>query len=1194
MRVISVTAICLAVAAFLFLTPPAFSIEEQAAIPPYKQGEIIVKFTRQASETIKEELSKEKKSDVLKMSASLDELGRRHKVKRIKPLIKNFKSEKQRTNKLFEKSKVRLTNREKRFVRRSQRAPKDTKAPELDRIYKIELADGQSAEEAVAEYEQNPDVEYAELNYIVRAAVSPNDPYYNIQWALDNTGQFYPVSGGGSSYGTVNADINAPEAWDIYTGSPDIIVAVIDSGVDYTHTDLIGNMWTDANGSFGIDYVNDDNDPMDDLGHGTHCAGIIASRTDNGTDIAGICWNAKIMAVKFINAENLGYTSDAASAIYYAVDNGADVLSNSWGGYYYSETLKDAVNYAHSQGVAIVAAAGNDNSGAPSYPAYYDNVISVAATDSNDQKASFSNYGQWVNIAAPGADILSLRAQNTDMYLGTTGYTPGDNFVPFGDPNASMYICSGTSMACPYVAGACGLLLSVNPFLTTEDVNDILANTADPIADGICSSDGRLNLFAALTQAIQSASKGHIALDSDYYACDSNIAVSLTDNDLAGQGMCSISITTTGGDSETVILTEKNPPVGAFTGAIYAVAGEPNIEDGYLQVADGDIIDAVYYDANDGTGNPAEATDSSIIDCVPPVISNVQTNVMASELIVTFDSDEPASAEVLCGQVCGGPYNLQAQSPGLRTSHTIELSPLLQYTTYYFIVTAADAAGNQTTDSNSGDCYSFTTTGPNDIYVPSQYPTIQDGINHAWPGSTVWVADGIYTGNGNRDIDLLGRAITVKSENGPENCIIDCEGDANNPHRGFCLKNNEDINSVIDGFTVTNGYGPSDYWDGFSFVAAGGAISCYHSSPTIKNCIITANRTSPSPENTGGLGGGIFCDYSNAIISNCKITGNISGKAPGGGIFGSNANISITGCEISGNHGGHGCGISIDRGNPVIDKCVISNNTSDGEALGSLYLGWGTSQKITNCLITNNTGSPAGICSWSQESNATISNCTIVDNSPAEWGGAIYYRGSAVVTNCICRDNHYSNLSGGLREIYGDSTVSYTNIHNNGDPADANYVAGTGNIDADPCFADPCNGDYHLKSAGWRWNSSRQRWTWDDVTSRCIDAGNPSLPLADEPTSVPDDPNNEWGQNLRINMGAYGRTPEASIPPYDWALPADLTNDGTVDLADFARQAADWLNSADSQPGDINRDGLIDTSDLAPLADTWLEQTTWH
>ena len=133
-----------------------------------------------------------------------------------------------------------------------------------------------------------------------------------------------------------------------------------------------------------------------------------------------------------------------------------------------------------------------------------------------------------------------------------------------------------------------------------------------------------------------------------------------------------------------------------------------------------------------------------------------------------------------------------------------------------------------------------------------------------------------------------------------------------------------------------------------------------------------------------------------------------------------------------------------------------------------------------------------------------------------------------------------------------------------------------------------------MKSEGWRWDSIRQRWDYDDVTSRCIDAGNPGSPLGDELLSVPDDPNNEWGENLRINMGAYGDTEQAGMPPYNWALLADLTNDGIVDFVDLAHQAKDWLNSGDCQPGDFNRDSLIDISDLALLVEDWLKQTSWY
>jgi hypothetical protein len=155
-------------------------------------------------------------------------------------------------------------------------------------------------------------------------------------------------------------------------------------------------------------------------------------------------------------------------------------------------------------------------------------------------------------------------------------------------------------------------------------------------------------------------------------------------------------------------------------------------------------------------------------------------------------------------------------------------------------------------------------------------------------------------------------------------------------------------------------------------------------------------------------------------------------------------------------------------------------------------------------------------------------------------------------------------------------------------------IWGPGNIDTDPCFVDADADDYHLKSAGWRWDTQRKVWTWDDVTSRCIDAGNPGSLLGDELLSIPDDPNNEWGHNLRINMGAFGGTAEASIPPYGWALLSDITNDGTSDLSDLDTFSSLWLNTGEQLYADFNRDGIVDLFDFALLAQNWLAQTSWH
>ncbi|GAI25210.1 unnamed protein product, partial [marine sediment metagenome] len=180
------------------------------------------------------------------ISASLDKLNKEHRFKKAKPLFKNFRTNRQHLKALLKKDKALLTKKEKHILRRLKRTPKGAKVPELDRIYKIhlDLEPSQSLEDVVAAYNSDPDVEYAELNYIVSINLTPNDPLYPIQWPLNNTGQMYPESGRyNAPPGTVDCDIDAPQAWDIETGSPRKIIAVIDTGVDYTHRDLVGNMW---------------------------------------------------------------------------------------------------------------------------------------------------------------------------------------------------------------------------------------------------------------------------------------------------------------------------------------------------------------------------------------------------------------------------------------------------------------------------------------------------------------------------------------------------------------------------------------------------------------------------------------------------------------------------------------------------------------------------------------------------------------------------------------------------------------------------------------------------------------------------------------------------------------------------------------------------------------------------------------
>lgn len=342
------------------------------------------------------------------------------------------------------------------------------------------------------------DVQYAEENSLLYASATvPNDSRFNELWGMRNTGQ---------NSGTSNIDIDAPEAWDYTQGSDSVVVGVIDTGVNYSHPDLSSNMWTnpgeiggngvddDSNGIvddvYGANFAAGNGNPNDDNGHGSHCAGTIGGRGNNGAGVAGVNWQVKIMALKFLNSSGSGYTSDAIEAIEYAIamkNRGVNirVLNNSWGGGSFSQSLRDAVAASNAAGILFVAAAGNEannNDANPSYPASYnvDNVISVAAVDRNGNLASFSNYGESsVDLAAPGVSILST-------VLGS---------------NYSSY--SGTSMAAPHVSGVAALVLAREPNLSLAALKTRLLTTVKPLStlNGLVTYPGIVNAFNALTSS---------------------------------------------------------------------------------------------------------------------------------------------------------------------------------------------------------------------------------------------------------------------------------------------------------------------------------------------------------------------------------------------------------------------------------------------------------------------------------------------------------------------------------------------------------------------------------------------------------------------------------------------------------------------------------------------------------------------
>ena len=339
----------------------------------------------------------------------------------------------------------------------------------LPNLYEAKIT-GRSLPETLVNLQPSRQIELVQPNAKITTNAIPNDPSFPKLYALNNSGQ---------TGGKFDADIDAPEAWDYTTGTGQTVVAVIDTGVDYNHDDLRANIWVnsgeiagnglddDGNGYIddlhGYDFANNDSNPMDDNGHGTHVSGTIGAVGDNGLGVVGVNWHTKIMALKFLDESGSGYLSNAIRALDYAVANGARLSNNSWGGGGYEATLGMAIARASSVGHIFVAAAGNsasNNDVTASYPASYayDNVVAVAATDQNDNLASFSNYGaSTVDIAAPGVSIYST--------------LPGNSYGSY----------SGTSMATPQVAGALSLYLDANPSATASQAITALYQSADAI-----------------------------------------------------------------------------------------------------------------------------------------------------------------------------------------------------------------------------------------------------------------------------------------------------------------------------------------------------------------------------------------------------------------------------------------------------------------------------------------------------------------------------------------------------------------------------------------------------------------------------------------------------------------------------------------------------------------------------------------
>lgn len=501
------------------------------------------------------------------------------------------------------------------------------------------------------------------------------------------------------------------------------------------------------------------------------------------------------------------------------------------------------------------------------------------------------------------------------------------------------------------------------------------------------------------------------------------------------------------------------------------------------------------------------------------------------------------------------------------------------------------------------------------IYVPADFNNIQAAIDSAFDGDTIVVLDGTYTGDGNRDIDFKGKAITLRSQNGPENCVIDAAGSLSSPHRGFYFHSGETCESIVDGFTITGGNGCS----------RGGAIYCSSSSPTIRNCVITDNTahgweneidevglggglycSDASPEivdciigeNGAKSGGGVYCSADSfAVLENCTITknelldpgwdyeaagicnlgnltlANCTFSHHGNAMYNKGATVSLQNCTFFENADGSDIGggaiCNQDSDLSLVD-CVLRGNNG-GIIGGGAIRSIGSDLVLRNCIFSGNEGVVGGAM-YNQSSNLTLANCILAGNQAAA-GGAIYNdRSKPTLINCTFSGNKgWPGPGGGAGAMNNvNSNPTLVNCILWGDWPDEIYAGtgtpvvtycdvqggwpGEGNIDADPSFADPNKGDYHLKSQAGRYDPKGQNWVQDDMTSPCIDAGSLTNPIGLEPF-----PN--WGV---VNMGAYGGTAQASKsyfgqPVCEKIVAGDINGDCKVDFSDFVLMAAHWL-----------------------------------